>query len=72
VSDARSTFLVPTVLKQMKSGSTTIPDGQQSTIGVVNPDATNAVSVTVKFLDRNGNEVVAARQLFNLPSNGTQ
>ena len=70
VSDAKTAFLVPTVLKSMASA--TIPDGQNSTIGVVNPSASSAISVTIKFLDRNGNEVVAARQVLNLAANATQ
>jgi hypothetical protein len=72
ISDARDTFLVPTVLKQMKSGSTTIPNGQNATIGVVNPSASTAISATIKFLDRDGNEVVAARQVLDLPASATQ
>jgi hypothetical protein len=63
VSAAKDEYIIPTVNKRMKSGN---PNGQNMTIGVVNPSSTDTAAVTIEWFNNDGSEVTAAQVSYNL------
>jgi hypothetical protein len=69
VSDAQSEFVIPGINKRMQSG---VPTGQNMTIGVVNPDASYDVDVTIRWINQDGSEVTAAQIDYTMTTNETK
>ena len=69
VSDAKDNFLLPVIVKRM-SGLTGFPVGQNTTVGLINPNA-GAVDVTIRWFANDGTEYTPTT-INGLPGNGTQ
>jgi hypothetical protein len=69
ISAAKDTYVIPTINKRGSGGT---PNGQNMTIGVVNPDTINPVDVTIKYLNNDGSEITSARVTYSLAANATK